>query len=99
VSRELKDQEKMNRMGLLLQHLLRHADEGEDKLNKIITWGRIMGASLTTRIKACLNTMEKSQFIFNQKVYGYEYAISWEVYVYGVFGFTGSTVSPFQEAW
>jgi hypothetical protein len=30
VLRELKKLEKMNRMGLSLQHLLRYADEGED---------------------------------------------------------------------
>jgi hypothetical protein len=32
---ELKDREKMNRMGFSLQHLLRYADEGEDMLNRI----------------------------------------------------------------
>jgi hypothetical protein len=37
VPRELKDREKMNRMGLSLQHLLRHADEGEDMLNRTVT--------------------------------------------------------------
>jgi hypothetical protein len=37
VPRELKDQEKINRMGLSLQHLLRYTDEGEDMLNRIIT--------------------------------------------------------------
>jgi hypothetical protein len=36
VPKELKDREKMNRMGLSLQHLLRYADEGEDMLNKIV---------------------------------------------------------------
>jgi hypothetical protein len=30
VRRELKDREKINRMGLSLQHLLRYADEEED---------------------------------------------------------------------
>jgi hypothetical protein len=35
--RELKDREKMNRMGLSLQHLLLYADEGEDMLNTIVT--------------------------------------------------------------
>jgi hypothetical protein len=35
VSRELKDREKINRMGLFLQHLLRYADK--DMLNKIVT--------------------------------------------------------------
>jgi hypothetical protein len=37
VPRELKDREKMNRMGLSLQRLLRYADEGEDMLNRIVT--------------------------------------------------------------
>jgi hypothetical protein len=36
VPRELKDREKMNQMGLSMQHLLRYAD-GEDMLNRIIT--------------------------------------------------------------
>jgi hypothetical protein len=35
--RELKDREKMNRMGLSLQHLLQCVDEGEDMLNRIVT--------------------------------------------------------------
>jgi hypothetical protein len=34
---ELKDEEKINRMGLSLQHLLRYAEEGEDILNRIVT--------------------------------------------------------------
>jgi hypothetical protein len=33
----MKDQEKINWMGLYLQHLLRYADEGEDMLNRIVT--------------------------------------------------------------
>jgi hypothetical protein len=37
VPRDLKDQEKMNLIGLSLQHLLWYADEGEDMLNRIIT--------------------------------------------------------------
>jgi hypothetical protein len=37
VPRELKDREKMNRTGVSLQRLLWHADEGEDKLNRIVT--------------------------------------------------------------
>jgi hypothetical protein len=38
VPRELKDRgEKMNQMGLSLQHLLWYADEGEDMLNMIVT--------------------------------------------------------------
>jgi hypothetical protein len=37
VPRELKDREKINRMGLSL-HLLRYADETEDMLNRIIIW-------------------------------------------------------------
>jgi transposase len=35
VSTELNDRQKMNRMGLSLQHFLRHAD-GEDMLNRIV---------------------------------------------------------------
>jgi hypothetical protein len=38
VPRELKDQgEKMNRIGLSLQHVLKYADEGENMLNRIVT--------------------------------------------------------------
>jgi hypothetical protein len=37
VPKELKDQEKINPMGLSLQHLLQYADEGEDILNRTIT--------------------------------------------------------------
>jgi hypothetical protein len=31
-------------------------------------WGRILGASLPTQIKACFSAMETSQFTFHQKV-------------------------------
>jgi hypothetical protein len=37
VPREVKDREKRKRKGLLLLHLLRYADEGEDMLNRIVT--------------------------------------------------------------
>jgi hypothetical protein len=37
VAREQKDREKMNGMGLALQHLLRYADEGKYMLNRIVT--------------------------------------------------------------
>jgi hypothetical protein len=37
VPTELMDREKINRMDLSLQHLLRYADEGEDMLNRIVT--------------------------------------------------------------
>jgi hypothetical protein len=37
VPRELKHREKMNQMGLSLQHLLWYADEGEDMLNRTFT--------------------------------------------------------------
>jgi hypothetical protein len=37
VPRELQDREKMRRMDLSLQHLLRYSDEGEDMLNGIGT--------------------------------------------------------------
>jgi transposase len=36
VPRKLKDREKINRMGMTLQHLLRYADEGEDMFNRIV---------------------------------------------------------------
>jgi hypothetical protein len=68
--RELKDREKMNRMDLSLQHLrvLRYADEGEYIVCLTgLLRGLIMGGSLPTRIKACFNAMETSQFTFNQK--------------------------------
>jgi hypothetical protein len=41
--RELKDRDKINRMGLSLQHLLRYADEGVDSsmLNRIVTGGEL----------------------------------------------------------
>jgi hypothetical protein len=38
VPRELKDREKINRMGLSLQHLIRYAYEGEEMLNRTVTW-------------------------------------------------------------
>jgi hypothetical protein len=37
VPRELKDQEKVNQMGLSLQHLVWYANEREDMLNRIVT--------------------------------------------------------------
>jgi hypothetical protein len=37
VPKEPKDQEKMKRLGLSLQQLLRHADEGEEIVNRIVT--------------------------------------------------------------
>jgi hypothetical protein len=37
VPRGLKAREKLNQMGLSLQHLLWHADEGEDMLNRTVT--------------------------------------------------------------
>jgi hypothetical protein len=37
VPRELKDGEKINRMDISLQHLLRYTDEREDMLNRIVT--------------------------------------------------------------
>jgi hypothetical protein len=50
VPRELKAWEKINQMGLSLQHLLQYADEEEDMLNRIVT-GDDVGASLPTQIK------------------------------------------------
>jgi hypothetical protein len=58
--------------------------------------GTIMGAILPTRIKACFNARETSQFTFNQKVYGYTF--NWEGYNHRDLGFSGSTVNPFSEA-
>jgi hypothetical protein len=59
-----------------------------------------MYASLSPQIKACFNAMETSYFTFNQIVYGFEHAISWEGYdASHVLGFSGSTVSPFSEEW
>jgi hypothetical protein len=37
VPRELRDQEKINRMGLPLQHLLWYVDEEEEMFNRIVT--------------------------------------------------------------
>jgi hypothetical protein len=37
VPRELKDREKIIRVGLSLQNILWYADEGEDMLNRIVT--------------------------------------------------------------
>jgi hypothetical protein len=39
--RELKDREKVNRMDLSLQHLLRYADGGGDILNRNVTGNEI----------------------------------------------------------
>jgi hypothetical protein len=97
VTRELKDREKMNQMGLTLQHLLHYADEEEDMLNRIFTGDKSWVHHYQPKLKACFNAMETSQFTFNQKVYSY--TISWESYAYHVLGFSGSTVSPFSEAW
>jgi hypothetical protein len=47
-------------MDLSLQDLLQYTDEGEDMLNRIVTGGRIMGATLPTQIKACFNETEPS---------------------------------------
>jgi hypothetical protein len=80
-----------------LATLLRYADEGEQDCYSY--WERIIGASLPTRVKACFNALKTSQFTFNPKVLGYECSISWEGYADRVFGFLGSTVSPFSEAW
>jgi hypothetical protein len=37
-----------------------------------------MGASLPTRIKACFNALETSQFAFNLKVYEVMLAVFWD---------------------
>jgi hypothetical protein len=43
--------------------------------------------------------METLQFTFSFNEEVQDYAISWEGYAYRVLGFSGSTVSPFSEAW
>jgi hypothetical protein len=48
VPRELKGREKMNQMGLSLQHLLQYADEGEDMLNRIVP--RMTHGCITTNL-------------------------------------------------
>jgi cell division protein FtsB len=60
VARELK-----NRMGLSLQHLLWHADIGEELLDRTVTGDE----SLPTQFKAYSNAMETLHFTFafNQK--------------------------------
>jgi hypothetical protein len=58
-----------------------------------------VGASLPTRIKEYFNAMEISQCTFKEKFSGYEYAVSWENYVYRIVGFSGRTLSLFSEAW
>jgi hypothetical protein len=67
VPRELKDREKMNLMGLSLQHLLWYADEGEDMLNWIVTGDESWVHHYQPK-SACFSAMETSQFTFNQKV-------------------------------
>jgi hypothetical protein len=71
VPRELKDREKMNRMDLSLQHLLRYADSGEDMLNRIFTgdesWAYYYQPLIATNFH-CFSAMETSRFTFNQKV-------------------------------
>jgi hypothetical protein len=53
--------------GSVIATSLSYTDEGEDVLNRIVCyWGRIMGASLPTRIKACFSALETSHFTFNQ---------------------------------
>jgi hypothetical protein len=95
VPRELKDREKRkNRMGLSLQHLLLYADEGVNMLNSIVTGDE---SWVHHHQPDCFIAMETSQFTFSHKVSGY--TISWEGYAYCVLGFSGSTVSPFSEAW
>jgi histone-lysine N-methyltransferase SETMAR len=37
VPRQLTEEDKMNRMGISLEHLSQYADEGEDMLNRIVT--------------------------------------------------------------
>jgi hypothetical protein len=83
-------------MGLSLQHLLRYADEGGDVLNRIVTGDETRVHHYQPKSKR-FNAMETSQFTFKQKVYGY--TISKEDYAYRVLGFSGSTLSPFSEAW
>jgi hypothetical protein len=68
VPRELKDREKMNRMGLSLQHLLRYADEGEDMLNKIVTEDESWVHHYQSESKcASVQWKQITQFTFKQK--------------------------------
>jgi hypothetical protein len=66
VPRELKDREKMNRMGLSLQHFLWYAD-GEDMLNRIVTGDESCVHHYQPKSKRA-SVQWKHQFAFNQKV-------------------------------
>jgi hypothetical protein len=63
----LKDQEKMNRLGLPLQCLLWYVDEGEDMLNRIVTGDESWLHHYQPK-SDCFSTVETSQFTFNHKV-------------------------------
>jgi hypothetical protein len=82
----------MKQIGLSLQHILRYVDEGKDILNRIVTGDESWVHQYQPESKPA-----SVQFSFNEKVEGF--VISWEGYVYRVLGFSGSTVSPFSEAW
>jgi hypothetical protein len=68
VPRELKDQEKANRMDLSLRHLSQYVDEGEDMLNRIVTGDESWVHHYQPQTKECFSAMETFQFTFNQKV-------------------------------
>jgi hypothetical protein len=76
VPKELKDREKMNRMGLSLQHLLQYADEGEDMLNKMVTgdesWVHHYQRDSEVASMQWIHPSSPS----TNKVEGYKYAIS-----------------------
>jgi hypothetical protein len=70
---------------------------------KICLTGLLLGKNhgcITINLsQGMLQCYGNTQFTFNQKDYGYEYAITWEGYDCCVWGFSGSTVSPFSEVW
>jgi histone-lysine N-methyltransferase SETMAR len=97
VARELKDQEKMNWMGLSLQHLLQYEDEGEECLIWLLL-GTNHGCITTNLNQSGLHCNGNIPVNLQPKFWGY--AISWESYAYCVLGFSGSTaffVSPSSE--
>jgi hypothetical protein len=69
VPRELKNREKMKRMVLSLQHLLRYADQGEDKLSRIVTEGESWCITINPNqsVLQCSGNVSV-HFSFNQNV-------------------------------
>jgi hypothetical protein len=98
VPKELKDRDKVNQMGLSLQHLLRFADEGEDMLNKTVTGdeSRVLDyqpnskhASMQWKYRS-LSSTKKLKVTHTPSVVKFM--------VTCFLGFSRSTVSPFSEA-